>query len=66
MVTLAVAGSTKASVVAVGVDSTTAGNWRTAAINGGVISSEYGTDGYVIYALQNADSIYEGYNPAVI
>ena len=49
----AVAGSASAAVVAVGTDSTTGAQWRTnAALEG---DNEYGTDGYVIYGIDDAD-----------
>jgi hypothetical protein len=55
-------GAANAAVTVVGVDTTAGGNWRTAAANGGTTSTQYGTDGYVIYALDDTDSQFHAYN----
>ncbi len=47
---------TNAAVVAVGVDTTANANWRTAAALEG--DAEYGTDGYVLYGINEADGVY--------
>ncbi len=46
----------KASVTVIGVDSTAGANWRTGANLDG--DQEYGTSGYVVYGLAEADSVY--------
>ena len=54
-------GSATAAVVAVGEDTTTLGNWRTAAAL--QPDNEYGTDGYVLYGINEADGVFTaGYN----
>lgn len=50
------ASSLSATVTPVGVDSTTGPNWRTAANL--EPDNEYGTAGYVIFGLNEADSVY--------
>ena len=50
------ASSLSATVTSVGVDSTTGPNWRTAANL--EPDNEYGTAGYVIFGLNEADSVY--------
>ena len=45
-------------ITMVGVDTTTQSNWRTAAALES--DGEYGTDGYVIYGLNEADSVWSG------
>jgi len=50
------ASSLSATVTSVGVDSTTGPNWRTAANL--EPDNEYGTEGYVIFGLNEADSVY--------
>lgn len=52
----ALTGSTFAAVVAVGTDTTTGANWRTAAAL--ETDNEYGTDGYVIYGIDAADAVF--------
>jgi len=50
------ASSLSATVTSAGVDSTTGPNWRTAANL--EPDNEYGTEGYVIFGLNEADSVY--------
>ena len=57
MIMLALGGfvaSLQASIVAVGVDTTTGGDWRTAAAL--ETDNEYGTDGYLLYGFYHADN----------
>lgn len=59
MIMLALGGfvaSLQASIVAVGVDTTTGGDWRTAAAL--ETDNEYGTDGYLLYGFYHADNKY--------
>ena len=49
-------GSASAAVVAVGTDTTTGANWRTAAAL--EADNEYGSDGYVIYGIDAADNAF--------
>ena len=46
----------QAAVTAVGTDITTGANWRTAAAL--EADNEYGTDGYVIYGIDEADTVF--------
>lgn len=53
---LAVAAPASASVTLVGVDSTAGANWRTGATL--ETDAQYGTAGYVVFGLNQADSVY--------
>ena len=55
-VALNMATSASAAVSLVGVDSASAANWRTAANL--EADNEYGTAGYVVFGLNEADSVY--------
>ena len=60
MIMLALGGfvaSLQASIVAVGVDTTTGGDWRTAAAL--ETDNEYGTDGYLLYGINAADGVFD-------
>ena len=46
-----------AQIVAVGVDTTTGGDWRTAAAL--ETDNEYGTDGYLLYGINEVDNKYK-------
>ena len=52
----ALAMPAQAAVTAVGTDTTTGANWRTAAAL--ETDNEYGTDGYVIYGIDAADGVF--------
>ena len=56
LLSLALAASANAAVSFVGLDSTTGANWRTAANL--ETDNEYGSDGYVIFGLNEANSVY--------
>ena len=56
--TLSLAVSASAAVSFVGVDSTAGANWRTAANLES--DNEYGTAGYVVFGLNQDDSLYDG------
>jgi YVTN family beta-propeller protein len=49
-------GMAQATVTAVGTDTTTGPNWRTAAALES--DNQYGTDGYVIYGIDEADGVF--------
>jgi len=55
---LGLAGTASAAVTLVGVDSAAGANWRTGAANGGATSTEYGTDGYVLYGINAVDNVF--------
>ena len=60
MIMLALGGfvaSLQASIIAVGVDTTTGGDWRTAAAL--ETDNEYGTDGYLLYGINQVDAKYK-------
>jgi autotransporter-associated beta strand protein len=50
--------TSQATVTSVGVDTTTAANWRTAANVTFQADAEYGTSGYVVFGLNTATGIY--------
>lgn len=52
----ALAVNAEATVTGVGTDTTTGANWRTAAAL--ETDNEYGTDGYVIYGVNEADGVF--------
>ena len=52
----ALAVPAQAAVTAVGTDTTTGANWRTAAAL--EADNEYGTDGYVVYGIDEADGVF--------
>ena len=52
----ALAAPAQAAVTAVGTDTTTGANWRTAAAL--EADNEYGTDGYVVYGINAADGVF--------
>ncbi len=56
LASMALATTTQATVTAVGVDTTAGANWRTAASLEG--DNEYGTSGYAIYGIDEADGVY--------
>ena len=56
LVSLGLSASASAAVALIGVDSTAGANWRTAA--NFEADNEYGTSGYVVFGLNEADSVY--------
>ena len=58
ILTLGLAASASAAVSLLGVDSTAGANWRTGANL--EADNEYGTAGYVIFGLNEADAVYNG------
>jgi hypothetical protein len=56
LLTLGLVASASAAVTVVGVDSTAGANWRTAANL--ETDNEYGTAGYVVFGLNEADAVY--------
>lgn len=56
LLALALAASANAAVSFVDLDSTTGANWRTAADL--ETDNEYGTEGYVVFGLNEADNVY--------
>jgi len=57
LVVLGLAGAAHGTVI-VGVDSTAAANWRTNAQLDVLGGSEYGTDGYIVYGINDANGQY--------
>ena len=56
VLTLGLAASASATITVLGVDSTAGANWRTAANL--EADNEYGTAGYVVFGLNEADAVY--------
>lgn len=56
LLSLALAANANAAVSLIGLDSTAGANWRTAANL--EVDNEYGTAGYVVFGLNEADNVY--------